>query len=167
MQKKSKILARAGVISALYVVLSLVVFPFASGSIQVRLGEALSILPIFFPESCISLFIGCIIVNFITGCAIIDVVFGALVTLISAVLTLIIGRIIKNSLLKLLIGGSFPILLNAFLLPLLWYWCYGQLEYVYILQVGFVFLGQTASVYALGGTLFFGLNKYIDKLNLK
>ena len=167
MQKKSKILARAGVISALYVVLSLVVFPFASGSMQVRLGEALSILPLFFPESCISLFIGCIIVNFITGCAIIDVVFGALVTLISAVLTLIIGRIIKNSLLKLLIGGSFPILLNAFLLPLLWYWCYGQLEYVYILQVGFVFLGQTASVYALGGTLFFGLNKYIDKLNLK
>lgn len=167
MQKKSKILARAGVISALYVVLSLVVFPFASGSIQVRLGEALSILPLFFPESCISLFIGCIIVNFITGCAIIDVVFGALVTLISAILTLIIGRIVKNSLLKLLIGGSFPILLNAFLLPLLWYWCYGQLEYVYILQVGFVFLGQTASVYALGGTLFFGLNKYIDKLNLK
>ncbi len=167
MQKKSKILARAGVISALYVVLSLVVFPFASGSIQVRLGEALTILPLFFPESCITLFIGCIIVNFITGCAIIDVVFGALVTLISAVLTLIVGKIIKKSLLKLLIGGSFPILLNAFLLPLLWYWCYGQLEYVYILQVAFVFFGQTASVYALGGTLFFGLNKYKDKLNLK
>lgn len=167
MQKKSKILARAGVISALYVVLSLVVFPFASGSIQIRLGEALSILPLFFPESCISLFIGCIIVNFITGCAIIDVVFGALVTLVSAVLTLTIGRIIKNSLLKLVLGGSFPILLNAFLLPLLWYWCYGQLEYVYILQVMFVFLGQTASVYALGGTLFFGLNKYKEKVNLK
>ncbi|MBQ7340187.1 MAG: QueT transporter family protein [Clostridia bacterium] len=167
MQKKSKILARAGVISALYVVLSMVVFPFASGSIQVRLGEALTILPLFFPEACISLFIGCIIVNFITGCALIDVVFGALVTLISAVLTLIIGRIIKNNLLKLLIGGSFPILLNAFLLPLLWYWCYGQLEYVYILQVLFVFLGQTASVYALGGTLFFGLDKYKEKLNLK
>lgn len=161
MAKKSTIyITRAGIISALYVVLSLIVFPFASGAVQVRLGEAFCILPLFFPEAVVSLFIGCVIVNLITACAVYDVVFGGLITLVSALLTLVIGKAIKNRLLKLLVGGSFPVFLNAFLLPVIWFFCYGQLEYLYILQVAFLFVGQAISVYGLGGALFFTLDKY-------
>ena len=164
MAKKSTVyIARAGIFSALYIVLSLIVFPFASGAIQVRLGEALTLLPLLFPEAIASLFIGCVLVNVITGCALIDVFFGAFITLVSAVLTFLVGRAVKSAVLKITLGGIFPILLNAFLLPLIWYFCYGELEYVYIIQVLFVLLGQTVSIYGLGSIMYLA----IERSNLK
>lgn len=168
MQKNSTLkIARAGIISALYVVLSLVVFPFASGAIQVRLGEALCLLPLFFSEACVSLFVGCIIVNVITGCAIFDIVLGSLITLSASILTFIVGKKIKNLNIKVFVGGAFPILLNAFLLPLIWFYCYGEMEYVYFLQVLLIFVGQAVSVYGIGSVLAFPLSKNVDKLNKK
>ena len=160
MPKKSTVyIARAGIFSALYIVLSLIVFPFASGAIQVRLGEALTLLPLLFPEAIASLFIGCILVNIITGCALLDVLFGAIITLVSAVLTFFVGKLIKSTFLKIIVGGIFPILLNAFLLPLIWYFCYGELEYLYIIQVLFVLLGQTVSVYGLGSIMILAIER--------
>ena len=44
----TKIIVRAGLIAGLYVVLSLLTLPIASGAIQFRLSEALTILPLFF-----------------------------------------------------------------------------------------------------------------------
>lgn len=146
----TKKLARAGVISALYVVLSLITFPVASGSIQFRLSEGLTLLPLILPESVPALFIGCMLSNLITGCVILDVIFGSLITLLAGILTYFIGKIIKNKPLKYIVGGLFPVLLNAFLLPVIWYFCYGQLEFLYILQVAFLLISQTVSVYALG-----------------
>ena len=130
----TRALARAGIIAALYVALSLVVLPIASGTIQFRPSEALCVLPFFFPEAIPALFIGCMLSNLITGCVIWDIIFGSIITLAAAVLTYICGRLIKNTVLKIIIGGLFPVLLNAFLLPVIWYYCYGELEYLYILQ---------------------------------
>ena len=146
----TKKLARAGVISALYVVLSLITFPVASGSIQFRLSEGLTLLPLFLPESVIALFVGCMLSNLITGCMILDVIFGSLITLLAGILTYLVGKIIKNKPLKYVLGGIFPVLLNAILLPVIWYFCYGQLEYLYLLQVAFLLASQTVSVYAFG-----------------
>ncbi len=160
MQKNSKstiILARTGVISALYVVLSLVSIPV--GAIQFRASEGLTLLALFMPESIVSLFVGCVITNLITGCAVLDIVLGSLITLTAGVLTYITGKILKNTALKIIVGGIFPVLLNALFLPLIWSVCYGAGEYVYIVQALILLASQGVSVYGVGSVLYLGARK--------
>ena len=52
---------------------------------QVRIAEALTILPLFTPAAIPGLFIGCLLANIINGAVVLDVVFGSLATLIGAV----------------------------------------------------------------------------------
>ena len=155
----TKQLVRAGLIGALYVVLSLITFNFSSGAIQLRLSEGLTLLPLIFPESVVGVFVGCLISNIISGCAVLDVVFGSLITLIAGLLTFLIGKCIKNGVLNIFVGGLFPVLFNAFLLPLIWYFCYGELEYMYILQVVFLLISQSLSVYMVGSLMITGIRK--------
>ena len=70
--KKAYFITQAAVIAALYVVLTLFInaFDLASGAIQVRISEALTILPYFTPAAVPGLFIGCLLSNFMTGAAI-------------------------------------------------------------------------------------------------
>ena len=159
----AKTLSRLGIIAGLYVALSLLVLPLASGAIQIRFGEAMTLLPLFFPETCISLFIGCAIVNLISGCALTEIIVGSLITLIAGVLTAIAGKIIKNKVLKIVVGGFFPVVLNALLLPLVWYICYGVIEYVYYLQALLIFLGQAVAIYGVGSLVFIAMEKIIEK----
>lgn len=159
----TRIIARAGVIAALYVILSLITFPIASGTIQFRISEGLMLLCLIFPESVISLTIGCLISNLITGCMILDVFLGSAITLISCIFTYLIGRVISKKWLKIFLGGIFPVVLNAFLLPIIWYFAYGKLEYVYIVQVSLLILSQTLSVYCIGTPLYFGTLKLKEK----
>jgi uncharacterized membrane protein len=157
----AKTLSRLGIIAGLYVALSVLVLPLASGTIQVRFGEAMTLLPLFFPETCISLFIGCAIVNLISGCALTEIIAGSLITLIAGVLTAITGKVIKNKVLKIFVGGLFPVVLNALLLPLVWYICYGVIEYVYYLQALLIFLGQAVAIYGVGSLVFIAMEKII------
>jgi uncharacterized membrane protein len=159
----AKTLSRLGIIAGLYVALSVLVLPLASGAIQIRFGEAMTLLPLFFPEATISLFIGCAIVNLISGCALTEIIAGSLITLIAGVLTAITGKVIKNKVLKIFVGGLFPVLLNALLLPVVWVYCYGALEYMYFLQVLFLFVGQTVAVYLLGTPVILFVKKQKDK----
>ena len=163
MQKNVKTLARAGIIAALYTVLTLIVFPISSGAIQVRISEALTLLPLLFIEAIPALAVGCMLSNLITGCAAFDIVFGALITLIAAILTYFSGKIIKSTPLKILVGGLFPVLLNAAFLPLIWVYCYGALEYVYYIQALLLVVGQSVSVYLFGTPVVLKLNKILTK----
>jgi uncharacterized membrane protein len=138
--------------------------PLASGAIQIRFGEAMTLLPLFFPEATISLFIGCAIVNLISGCALTEIIVGSLITLIAGVLTAITGKVIKNKVLKIFVGGLFPVVLNALLLPLVWYICYGVIEYVYYLQALLIFLGQAVAIYGVGSLVFIAMEKIIEKM---
>lgn len=87
-------LTHAAVIASLYVVFTYIaaILGMASGAIQVRLSEALCVLPIFTPAAVPGLFIGCLAANLLTGCALWDVVFGSLATLIGAVLCRMMSR---------------------------------------------------------------------------
>ena len=87
-------IAIGGVIAALYVVLTMVAaaFGLASGAIQVRLSEALTILPVLTPAAVPGLTIGCVLANIVTGCLPWDVVFGSLATLIGAVGTRLLRK---------------------------------------------------------------------------
>ena len=159
MKTSTRTISRAGLVASLYVVLSLISFPIASGAIQFRLSEGLTLLPLIFPETAFALMVGCFLTNLITGCAIFDVIFGGLITLLAGLLTFLTAKLFKNTAVKLCVGGIFPVALNAFLLPLIWIWCYGVLEYAYFLQVAFLLVSQGVSVYALGVPIYFAVNK--------
>ena len=73
----------------------------------------MAILPLFCGEAIFGLTIGCLISNLL-GNGILDIIFGTLATLVSAVFTYFIGRKIKKDIPRFLIGGFFPIILNIF-----------------------------------------------------
>lgn len=79
-------ICQAAMIAALYVVMTYAInaFNLASGAIQVRVSEALTILPFFTPAAIPGLVIGCFIANLSTGAVILDVIFGTLATLLGA-----------------------------------------------------------------------------------
>ena len=79
-------ITQGAVIAALYVVLTMVFAPISFGPVQVRIAEALCIMPMFTPAAIPGLFIGCLIANLIGGGIMLDVIFGSLATLIGAVL---------------------------------------------------------------------------------
>ena len=68
MKKQVLFLTQAGVIAALYVVLTLLAnaFGLANYAIQVRFSEALTILPFFTPAAIPGITIGCLISNIVT-----------------------------------------------------------------------------------------------------
>ena len=85
----AKYLARAGVIAALYVVLTYLagLMNLAYGPVQFRFSEALTVLPFLFPEAIPGLFVGCIVSNLISPYGALDLVVGSLATLVAAVWT--------------------------------------------------------------------------------
>ena len=88
-KQSSKIiyLTQAALIAAIYTVLTMIAagFDLASGAIQVRFSEALTILPFFTPAAIPGLTIGCLLSNTLTGCALPDIIFGTLATFLGAV----------------------------------------------------------------------------------
>lgn len=88
-KQSSKIiyLTQAALIAAIYTVLTMIAagFDLASGAIQVRFSEALTIMPFFTPAAIPGLTIGCLLSNLLTGCALPDIIFGSLATFLGAV----------------------------------------------------------------------------------
>jgi uncharacterized membrane protein len=114
-------LTQGAMIAALYVVLTFIanLAGLASGVIQVRLSEALTILPVFTAAAVPGLAVGCVLANLLTGCAIWDVVFGSLATLIGAVGT----RLLRGQ--SPVLAVLPPILSNIIIVPLVLQRVYG------------------------------------------
>lgn len=81
---KVRFLAQGAMIAAVYVALTVVFAPISFSEIQVRVAEALTILPVFTPAAIPGLFIGCLIGNIAGGALVPDIIFGSLATLIGA-----------------------------------------------------------------------------------
>ena len=80
--------ARAGILAAVYVLLSLIFYPISFGPVQSRISEVMCILPVVFPEAIWGLFVGCIITNLFSSANVLaDVIFGSLATLLAAICT--------------------------------------------------------------------------------
>lgn len=143
---KTKIsaLTRAGLIAAVYAALTLI-WPFSFGPVQVRVSEALTVLPLFCGYSVYGLFLGCLLSGILSGSVWFDIVFGAFATLLSALLT---RKFAKKAPLVLM----FPVLLNALIVGPVVHFAYagnpslGALPYT-VLTVG---LGEAVACYGLG-----------------
>ena len=151
---KTAFLTQSGVIAALYVVLTLVskAMGLDSGQIQLRLSEALCILPIFLPAAVPGLTVGCLLANILCGNLFWDVLFGTLATLIGAVGTRLLR---KRPLLALLP----PIAANTVIVPFVLAYAYGLPGGVplFMLTVG---LGEVLSCGVLGRILWSMLDKH-------
>ncbi|MGN0806583.1 MAG: QueT transporter family protein [Candidatus Coproplasma sp.] len=154
-------ICRAGIIAALYVALTLPFAQFAFGPFQIRPAEALTILPLFYPEAIAGLYVGCILVNIISVYGIYDVLLGSLATLIAAALTFVIGKYIKNKALKIAIGGIPPVVLNAFLVPAIW--LLAGSDIAYWTEFAIMLLNESIWVYALGIPLYITFDRLIVK----
>lgn len=154
----TKMLARAGIIAALYAGLTLVLPSLSFSSfLQFRPAEALTLLPLLYADSIVGLFIGCFIANLLSPYGVPDLILGSLTTLIAGLCTYFVGRMIKNQKLKLFVGGLFPVLLNAIFLPLMWYLM--DSEAGYWASFCSMLLTQALYVYVLGIPFYMLLNK--------
>ena len=158
MKKKSVLfMTQASMIATLYVVLTVVLAPFGFSNIQVRIAEALTILPAFTPAAIPGLFIGCIIGNLIGGSILPDIVFGSIATLLGACFT----YILRNH--NRYLAPLPPIVSNTLIIPLILRYAYG-----YPLPVPFMMLtvgiGEILSCGVLGIILYSALEKYKHKI---
>lgn len=133
MNKKTKYITSAAMIAALYVVLTYLssLFGLSSGAIQVRLSEALCVMPYFTSAAIPGLFVGCLLANLLTGGCVLDLIFGSIATLLGAV----IARYLRKH--EFLIPIP-TILANALIVPLVLIYGYGIImPYLYLfLTVG-------------------------------
>ncbi len=121
MNQSQKVLfcVQAAVIAAIYIVLTQLAagFDLASGAIQVRFSEMLTILPFFTPAAVPGVTIGCLLANFLTGSAMPDVIFGTLATLIGAIGT----RLLRKHRFLCTLP---PVISNAIIIPLVLRYAY-------------------------------------------
>lgn len=111
MKNSTRVIAASAIIGAAYAVFTIVLAPISYGAIQLRLSEALCVMPYFLPGSAWGLFLGCFIANLLTG-NVFDIVFGSLATLLAGLCTARLGRG-GRSLGRELLACFMPVIFNA------------------------------------------------------
>lgn len=149
--KKLVFICQAAVIAALYVVLTYVFSAFASGVIQVRVSEALTILPAFTPAAIPGLVIGCLLSNTLTGCVLLDIIFGSVATLIGALGSYALRR-------HTWLVPIPPIVSNMIIVPFVLRFAYGATD-AFPFMMATVGAGEIISCYLLGMILYGALKK--------
>lgn len=148
---RTRYLLLATAIASIYFVLTYVFAPISFGPLQVRVSEALTVLPVFTPAAVPGLFVGCLLSNLLmTTLGPIDVILGSLATLVAAVGTWLLRErkplaplppVIVNA---AVIGLELHIVLGLPLLP----------------TMGYVGLGELVACYMLGYPLMVLLGRY-------
>lgn len=139
----------SAVVAALYAGLCLLLQPLSYGAIQIRIAEAMTLLPAVLPETIPGLALGCLLANLISG-NIYDIIFGTLATLLSAILTEKIPG-------KLWVKALPPVIMNALIIGLVLTYGYGiRFFWINVLTVG---AGEMISCFALGIPLLQTLQK--------
>ena len=80
-------LAASSVIAAIYFVLAYSFQPIMFGPLQLRIPEAMTVLPFIAPYTMFGLFVGCLLSNIIGGFGLPDIIFGSFATLLAGFLT--------------------------------------------------------------------------------
>ena len=163
MKTKTKLsilfIVQAGVIAALYVVLTFLshLAGLDSGVIQVRISEALCILSAFTPAAIPGLTIGCFLSNLINGCVWQDILFGTLATFLGALLGYLLRKV------SVWLVPVPTVLANALIVPFVLVYAYGVPDawWFCFLTVG---AGELIAAFALGMILYFAARKPLEKV---
>ena len=159
MQKRTRFLAHAAIIAALYAVLThfqnLLLPGSATWAIQLRLSEAMCVLAFFTPAAAVGLAVGCLIFNMTFAAALpLDFLVGTLATYFSAKVMWRSRNTTVGS--YPLLGMLMPALFNAFLV--------GWELSIYIgggfwLNAVYVAIGEAAVLLTAGTVLYFAMKK--------
>ena len=151
--KNVAFMTQAAMIAAIYVVLTYVFAPFSFGEVQIRIAEALTILPVFTPAAIPGLFVGCIVGNILGGAILPDIIFGSIATLIGSFFTYQILNINR------FLAPLPPIIANTVIVPFVLRYGYGV-----ALPIPFMMLtvgvGEVVGCGVLGLVLYTALNRY-------
>ena len=147
MNNTARSITAAAVVGAAYAALTMLLAPISYGAIQVRVSEALCILPYFTGAAVPGLTVGCVLANILTGCPLWDVVFGSLATLIGAY----IARLLHKKSWWL---APWPnIIANTIAVPLILRYVYTDVSSTYPALVGLIFASEVVSAGLLGYVL--------------
>lgn len=152
----TRALARGAVIAAVYAALTLLLAPISYGEMQVRVSEALTLLPLVMPEAVPALAVGCLLANILGGCSIFDIVFGTLATLLAAVCT----RRLRG---RFALAAAMPVLFNGVIVGAVVHYCYSP-AIPLPLCMFFVAAGEAVAVYVCGGILMRALARVPKRL---
>lgn len=163
--RKTRELVMGALTAAVYVVLTWLssAFGLAYAGVQLRLSEALCVLPAFTPSAVIGLTVGCALSNITSPFGLVDVVCGSAATLIAALLARAISRshnraarwliplpaVAVNA---LVVGAEVAAFSGEAFAPVFALTC---------LQVG---VGQLLACYGLGMPLYFAVKKHMSAL---
>ena len=155
--KSTLFIVQAAMIAAVYVVLTFVFAPISFGEIQVRISEALTILPVFTSAAVPGLFVGCLLGNMLSGAYLPDVIFGSLATLLGAIGT----RALRNAFPFL--APLPPIIANALIVPFVLRYTYGVALPIPLMMLT-VGVGEVISCGGLGLILYFTLGTRLKSI---
>ncbi len=153
MNKKTLFITRGACVAAMYVALTMIsaAFGLSSGAVQVRISEALCILPAFFGAAVPGLGVGCFAANMITGAPLWDCIIGSLATLLGAIGTYKWGKTPFRA-------AIFPIAANTVAVPLVLRYVYKVPGALWVLGAG-VLAGEVISCGILGAALYAAVRK--------
>lgn len=158
MNRSVRSLCLAAMIAALYLALTLLFRPISFGAVQLRVSEAMTLLPAVFPEAAVGLTLGCFLSNLLAQAPnVYDVVFGTLATLLAALISWKVGRK------KLWYAAIPPVVCNGVIVGLVLTYAYHIVTPLWLNMLT-VAAGEAAACFALGIPLVRFLNKHKDKL---
>lgn len=139
-------------IAALYCALVFIFMPVSFGTVQIRVAEALTVLPYFTPSAIYGLFIGCLLANIIGGRNTGYYTGFAVYTC---------GGIFNIQSKEQMAGTVPPIVINMFVIGYVLNVYYGMNYWLAVVSVG---AGQLVSCMGLGMLLLLQLEKYKERL---
>lgn len=156
-----KKIVETSIIAALYVVLTCIsnIFGLSYSGVQLRLSEALTILPAISPFAVTGLTLGCFISNLASPLGIIDIIFGTLSTFICAQLTRLCSKVVFKGvpilapLPPVLVGSALIGFMIALIMP------EGFSLYAFLISSISVGIGEFIVCYGLGIPLFLFIKK--------
>lgn len=150
--KRTLFVVKAGVIAAVYVVLTLIstMFGLSSGVIQVRISEALSFLPFITGSAVPGLTVGCLISNMLSGGVPQDIILGTVATFLGALGARIIGKTAKNHRNTAIYLSTLPnVVFNTLIIPWVLKLAYGAEQAVWLMMIT-VGIGEFIACVLLG-----------------
>jgi uncharacterized membrane protein len=154
MNDRTKYVATAALVAATYASLTIFLAPISYGPLQIRVAEALTVLPYLMPSAIWGLWLGCLLGNIYGGLGPIDILGGSAITLLAGCLTAYARRFRRP-----IFAPLPPVVCNAFgvsaylqfLLapPPITFWHLQQLPpyWLFVMTIG---LGQLIACYGLG-----------------
>ena len=159
---RTRYMTRAAIIAALYAATTLLLAPFSFGAVQLRVSEAMCLLPVLMPAAVPGLTIGCLIANLLGSGVWYDIIFGTLATFLAAVITRkLAGRTFAASLP--------PVIMNGLIVGAVVYFAYeysaamGFQAAPMLITMGSVALGEAVACCVLGVLLIKALKTLPEK----